>query len=207
MGGTDSYSAVERRLIAPFRRFMASLLSPLVWLLARLGVHPNLISGLQIPGGVAVILLADSHPRVAFLIFVSTLLLDGIDGALARATGRSSTFGALFDQFADHFRETLVIAALAVDGGLSVLLAVLYPFVYTSLNLTLYLANQHGAPLPLAIKSYMVVYPAIFLYLWWGVNILNVAVALSLFLMGAVITMGLWNLSRAMNEGGRAHHA
>jgi len=65
-------------------------------------------------------------------------------------------------------------------------------------GLTVYLANAHHAPVPWATKSYLVVYPALFLCLWFGLNVLTFAVVLSEILMLVVIGKGLRNLSRSM---------
>lgn len=194
----DSYSAFERRFIGSFRLGLLVVTRPLVAALARLGVPPNALSVSQIPGGFVVLALVPDHPRWAFVLFVGLLLLDGLDGALARATGRASTFGALVDQYSDHVREVTVVGGMALYGALAVLPAVLYGVLYTGLNLTVYLANLHGAPVPWAIKSYLVVYPALFAYLWWGVELLTPAVVLSEVLMALVIALGLRNLSRVL---------
>jgi hypothetical protein len=75
---------------------------------------------------------------------------------------------------------------------------VLYGPIYVGLNLTIYLANAHQAPVRWAIKSYLVVYPALFAYLWLGLDILTFAVVLSEVLMLVVIGMGLRNLARSL---------
>jgi phosphatidylglycerophosphate synthase len=196
--GGDSYSAIERGLIGPFRRGFLLAIGPLVTLLARLGVHPNVVSISQVAGGFAVLALVPTYPRLAFLLFLGVLVLDGIDGALARATGKASAFGALVDQYCDHIREITVVGGMALWGALAILPAVLYGLIYTGLNLTVYLANAHGVPVAWAVKSYLVVYPALFLYLWFGVNLLTPAVVLSEALMLIVIGMGVRNLARAM---------
>lgn len=49
-------------------------------------------------------------------------------------------------------------------------------------------------------------YPALFAYLWFGVNWLDGAVSLSVGLMGLVVVQGLSHLQRGMREtpaGGR----
>jgi phosphatidylglycerophosphate synthase len=194
----DSYSAAERKIIGPFRQRLLQATRPLVTLLARLDVHPNVLSASQVVGGFAVLALAPSYPRLAFVLFLSLLLIDGLDGALARATGKASTFGGLVDQYCDHIREITVVAGLAIWGTPAVLPAVLYGLIYTGLNLTVYLANAHGAPVPWALKSYLIVYPALFLYLWFGLDLLTPAVVLSEMLMLLVIGIGLRNLARAM---------
>jgi len=194
----DSYSALERRFLGPFRQALLALTRPVVSGLARAGVSPNALSLSQIPGGFIVLALVPEHPRWAFVLFLALLLLDGLDGALARTTGQASAFGALIDQYSDHVREVTVVGGMALFGALAVLPAVLYGLIYTGLNLTVYLANLRGVPVPWAIKSYLVVYPALFLYLWFGAELLTPAVVLSEALMAVVIALGLRNLSRAL---------
>ena len=196
----DSYSALERKLLAPARRWLLTIYSPLVRVLAALHVSPNVVSFSQVIVGVVVVALMPTQPRAAFLLFAVAIALDGIDGALARATNRSTKFGTLFDQYCDHIREVTVVAGLAWHGALNPFLAGIYGLTYPTFNLTLYLCNVYRTPLPLAIKSYLVVYPALFAFLWFGVNVLDAAVALSVALMWLVIALGLWRLRNAMNS-------
>jgi len=200
MALSDSYSSLERRFLEPGRKLLLLGFRPFTAVLAALGVPPNAVSLSQILLGLLIVVIVPSRPRLAFLLFIASLLLDGLDGALARRTGRASPFGALLDQFCDHTRETLVIAALARTGALAPFPATIYAFTYVASNLTLYLCNHHRVPLPVAIKSYLVVYPALFLYLWWGHNLLDKAVSLSVVLMWLVIVQGLFHLRRALGN-------
>lgn len=200
MPTADSYSSTERRFIAPVRGLVLRLYSPLVRLLVRLGVSPNAVSLVGPLLGLIFVYVVRRDLRLSFFVWFVSVAVDGVDGALARYTGRASDFGALFDQFCDHARETLIVAGLAWTGALSPLWGSLYPFVYAAINVTLSLGNYYGAPAPLAIKSWMVLYPAILLYLLWGRNYLNVAAPVSIALMMFTIVQGLWLLSRAMNR-------
>ncbi len=197
----DSFSAFERRFVGPYRDGFARLTAPLVRLLMALGVPPNLVSASQIAVGVVIIAVMGPAPQIAFILFLSTLFLDSLDGALARTSGRGSQFGALVDQISDHTRETLVIVAVTLQGALHPGVAVLYPLVYALFNFLLYVCNMFGAPVPWTIKSYLVVYPALFLYCFFGVPWLTPAVALSEVLMAVSIGIALRNLSRAMAAG------
>lgn len=194
----DSFSSFERQFVGPYRSTFAWLSSPLVRLLVTLRVPPNAVSVTQIPLALCVIGLLDSMPRMAFLLFLSTLLLDSLDGALARAYGRTSTFGALCDQVCDHTRETLVIVAVALPGALHVAAAVVYPFIYALFNFLLFFCNYRGAPVPWAVKSLLTFYPALFLYTFFGVNWLTPAVSVALLFMGMGALLALRNLSRVM---------
>jgi len=54
-------------------------------------------------------------PAAAVLVLLSGLM-DGLDGVLARATGRTSTFGGFLDSVADRYSDAVVIAAVTVSG-------------------------------------------------------------------------------------------
>jgi len=176
-----------------------AIMRPFVLVLARLGVAPNVLSLSQIAIGVAIFFLITPASRLAFLLMVLSLAIDGLDGALARHIGRATRFGALVDQYADHAREILVVAGLAYAGVLNGAWAALYALAYPGLNITLLLCNTHGVPVPVAIKTYLIFYPALFLYLWFGVNYLDPAIALVVILMTAVIAQGLRRLQRVMD--------
>lgn len=61
----------------------------------------------------AALLAANAHYLGAGVIFLLASLLDLFDGALARAAGRSSSFGALLDSTLDRIGEAAMLAALA----------------------------------------------------------------------------------------------
>ncbi|MBI4790251.1 MAG: CDP-alcohol phosphatidyltransferase family protein [Chloroflexi bacterium] len=196
----DSYSAVERKLLAPARRVLLTIYAPVVRVLAALHISPNTVSLAQVILGAVVVVLMPTQPRLAFTLFVAALVLDGVDGALARATNQATPFGALFDQYCDHIREVTVVAGLALYGALNPFLAGLYGLTYPAFNLTLYLCNAYRVPLAFALKSYLVVYPALFGYLWFGANVLDAAVTLSIALMALAVAFGLRRLQPAMNQ-------
>lgn len=196
----DSYSAAERRFLAPARRLLLAVYAPLVALFARLPISPNLVSFSQVIVAGVVVYLIPVQPRLAFGLFVVAVVLDGLDGALARATHRVTHFGGLFDQYCDHIREIIIVSGFALYGVLNPFLAGLYGLTYPAFNLTLYLCNIYGAPLPVAIKSYLIVYPAIFGYLWFGLDLITAAVFLSITFMGVVIAFGLWRLQQVMDR-------
>lgn len=100
--------AARRLLSAYFER-------PGVSLLVRLGVSPNAVtlSGLAIAAASAVLVGAGSLAAGGAVLLASGLL-DLFDGALARATGRASSFGALLDSVVDRVSESAVLLGLLV---------------------------------------------------------------------------------------------
>jgi len=87
---------------------------PIVSVLARAGVSPNHLTLAGFLGNVgAAVLAADGQFLAAGAVVLAASALDLLDGALARATGRASAFGAVFDATLDRLSEAAVLAGLA----------------------------------------------------------------------------------------------
>ena len=115
----DSFSRLEHVVLGPFRRGLAWLLRPMVLLLSRARVRPLAVSLSQIPLGFAAAALIVPAPRVALALFLAALLLDAIDGALARETGAACPLSARWPiRWRDHLRELTVVGGLVAAGAL-----------------------------------------------------------------------------------------
>ena len=194
----DSYFVLERRLKPGVQRWLGRLLGPLVNLLCRLRISPDVVSSLQLPLAVGFFCTLPRWPRAGLVLWLLALLCDSVDGMVARRQGRASAFGALWDQACDHCREILVVAALAHYRLVSPLAATLYAFAYPAHNLALLLCNRHGVPLLFSLKTYLVLYPALIAYLGWGVNRLTLALVVAVLAMSASTGLALWRLRGAM---------
>lgn len=87
---------------------------PIVGVLARAGVTPNQLTVLGFAGNIgAAVLAARGQFLAAGLVMIAASALDLLDGALARATGRASPFGAVFDATLDRLSEAAVLGGLA----------------------------------------------------------------------------------------------
>ena len=87
---------------------------PIVLVLARLGMSPNHLTVLGFAGNVgAAVLAARGQFLLAGAVMLVASALDLLDGALARATGRASSFGAIFDSVLDRMSEAALLAGLA----------------------------------------------------------------------------------------------
>jgi len=200
MTKADSYSALERRFLHPVRRLSLRINLPVVHLLARLGVSANAVSLSGPVLGLAFVCIVPHNPRLSFLVWLLSMWVDNLDGSLARHTGSAGSFGALMDQVGDHTREILIVVGLTSAGALNPFWGGLYPFIYTELNMILYLTNYYRVSVPLALKSWPLLYPAITLYLLWGLNYLDHVTGLCVVLMSATIVHSLYLLSRAMHQ-------
>ena len=115
------------------RPVVAKVIGPLVGRLARSGVTPDAITILGTLGAVAgaVGLIATGHLFWGAFTVTVFVLLDMLDGALARARGGGSVFGAVLDSTGDRAADAAIFGALvwwfsgAGDNRLLVLLALL----------------------------------------------------------------------------------
>ncbi|MCH8849822.1 MAG: CDP-alcohol phosphatidyltransferase family protein [Chloroflexi bacterium] len=90
------------------------LTDPIVGALARTGLTPNHLSLLGFAGNLgAAVLAARGDFLLAGLAVLGASAIDLLDGALARATGRATRFGAVLDSVLDRLSEAAVLAGLA----------------------------------------------------------------------------------------------
>jgi CDP-diacylglycerol--glycerol-3-phosphate 3-phosphatidyltransferase len=89
------------------------LTDPAVNALSRLGVTPNMLTLAGFGGNVgAAVLAADGRFLAAGIVMLAFSALDFLDGSLARATGRATPFGSVFDATMDRLSEAAVLFGL-----------------------------------------------------------------------------------------------
>ncbi len=99
----------------PFRKWLARRWSaPVAWM-ARVGVTPNQVTVAATVLGVASAgLVSFRHVKAGLALWLLGRLLDGYDGMLARATGRTSLFGGYLDITLDMLAYCAMAVAFAV---------------------------------------------------------------------------------------------
>jgi CDP-diacylglycerol--glycerol-3-phosphate 3-phosphatidyltransferase len=103
------------------RPAVAKVVAPVVNGLARAGVTPDMVTVTGTVGAVvgAVLLFGSGHLFWGTVAVTFCVLLDLLDGALARARGGGSVFGAVLDSTGDRAADAAIFAALAwwFSGG------------------------------------------------------------------------------------------
>jgi CDP-diacylglycerol--glycerol-3-phosphate 3-phosphatidyltransferase len=91
---------------------------PIATAFGRLGLTPNALTIVGFAGTCVAAWAAASEQWVlAGILVIAFGIFDLFDGALARATGRASKFGAFLDSTADRTGESLVLAGVAVGSA------------------------------------------------------------------------------------------
>ncbi|TFG09929.1 CDP-alcohol phosphatidyltransferase family protein [Candidatus Thorarchaeota archaeon] len=100
------------RLRRVFKRPITRLAVPL----ASRGVKPNTVTYISLLVAILsfiILLLVGSQPGFAVAIFIVGVL-DGLDGAIARLSGRSSDMGAFLDSVIDKVSEGIILLSIAL---------------------------------------------------------------------------------------------
>jgi CDP-diacylglycerol--glycerol-3-phosphate 3-phosphatidyltransferase len=103
------------------RAGLTRVLTPFARLLLRLGVSPDAVTvvGTVLVVAVALLLIPTGHLVWAPLLLSGLALSDAVDGIMARASGRSSAWGAFLDSTLDRFGDAAIFAGLVLwsTGG------------------------------------------------------------------------------------------
>jgi len=91
------------------------ILMPVARAMGRLGIHPNMVTilGLLLQVGVGVMLGLGYITLGGWLLLI-VAPVDALDGALARALGKQSRFGAFLDSTLDRLSDAALILGLTV---------------------------------------------------------------------------------------------
>lgn len=99
----------------PISRYLNRRLSrPLARAAARYDLTPNQVTAASTGFAVTAPLLcfAANRPRLAALAIQAASILDGVDGDLARLTGRASRYGAVLDAVTDRYADVAILAGM-----------------------------------------------------------------------------------------------
>jgi CDP-diacylglycerol--glycerol-3-phosphate 3-phosphatidyltransferase len=103
------------------RPTVAKVMAPAVARLSRAGVTPDMVTITGTVGAVAgaVLLIATGHLFWGAVTVTVFVLLDMLDGALARSRGGGSVFGAVLDSVGDRAADAAIFGALVwwYSGG------------------------------------------------------------------------------------------
>jgi CDP-diacylglycerol--glycerol-3-phosphate 3-phosphatidyltransferase len=123
-------------------------IAPAVRVLARTGVTPNMLTilGMLLNGGVGLVIAA-GYPQLGGVLLILTSAFDMFDGALAKATGKGSKFGAFLDSTLDRYSESLVLLGLlwlAVQRSVTLDIVLCYVVIVGSLMVSYTRARAEG---------------------------------------------------------------
>lgn len=112
-------------MIGQLRERAKKITRPLALPFVALGIHPNIVSFLAIPLALiaAYFIVAQDYP-LALAFAVLAIIMDFIDGTVARKLNKASYFGNYFETMIDKFVEVILLAGFALLYPLAAALAI-----------------------------------------------------------------------------------
>jgi len=195
------YSEGEEALMRTSQDIRGRLLRPLLVLLARIRVTPNHLTLASLLTGLAFspsFLLG--HTIAAFGWLLAHVLLDGLDGPLARFTGRASNQGSFTDTTADQVVVTFSTITLIHAGVVGVWPGALYLFFYSVVVIFAMVRNALAIPYSWLVRPRFLVYAwaPIEIYYWHGT--LDVVLWLVTALLALKMLTGFVQIRRRMRD-------
>jgi phosphatidylglycerophosphate synthase len=185
-------------VLGPWQQIRQRLLSPIAFVLARLGLSADMLSYASVIFGLGFFLLAPFQFTIAFWLLVASIICDGLDGVEARLTKTNTVRGAFTDMFCDQAVVAFSIAGLAWTGLIHPVLAILFVYVYTALVTFLVLHRMlRVSSAGLVRPSRMLLYAAIALYFFFHIDLLNSLLILYI-LAFPLLFLSFWRLRKAL---------
>lgn len=160
------FTGSEREKQQRFCTARTSFFKPLLVLLDRVGITPDFLSFLSLMSMIGFVYYVPENMLAALGFVVLHILLDGIDGSLARYQGTASNAGALTDICVDQGGLVIALLALIFYGMIDAFFGAWYLVMYIIMITFLVLLNRLGSPVRFAIRS------KYFFYILLGVDLL-----------------------------------
>jgi phosphatidylglycerophosphate synthase len=192
------YSEDEALVLGPWQRMRQRILTPIAFVLSRLGISPDMLSFASVGLGIGFCVLAPFQFTIAFWLLVASIICDGLDGVEARLTGTNTMRGAFTDMFCDQLVVAFSVAGMAWKGTIHPVLAILFVYVYTALVSFLVIHSLLRVTSHWIIRpSRMVLYGAIALYFFFNIDLLNYLL-LTYLLAFPLLFLSFWRLRKAL---------
>lgn len=177
------YSDGEGRFMNWSQDLRGRFLEPALRPLAHLGLRANHVTLLSLVAGIAFCpALLMGYPLTALVLLAAHVILDGLDGPLARHRKEAGSRGSFTDTMADQTVVTLSTLALIHGGWVNAWAGGLYVFLYAIVVGFALVRNAMAAPYSWLFRPRFLVYGwiGVELFLWPGTldTVLWISVAL-----------------------------
>ena len=170
----DCYSVGERKARVWTQQVRGRWLKPLLKVLAACQITPDHLTLLSLACGLAFCpLYFFQYLPAAFAALVLHILLDGLDGPLARHTGVASRKGSFADSMSD---QTVIVATtitLMISHTIDVAAGGTYIFLYTVVVLFAMIRNALEIPYSWLVRPRFIVYAWLLVEAYWWTGSLD----------------------------------
>lgn len=192
------YSVLEMGVIKKFNKIKIFFLHPIVVALDKIGVSPNMISvsSAVIAGGALFVAYMSSNPIYFIIGIWLHLIVDSLDGTLARYQSKNSPNGAIIDAMCDHVG--IISASLFAYMFMIINLVSILIFVglYTALILIVFYLLKHKSSYRFIIRPRFYFYVALTIDVFRFIDITYYIVLISSAVMFVEVVAGIVKVLR-----------
>ena len=200
---SSCYSGGESWYNDPATRIKLKVYRPILLICRRFGITPNMITlaGLFF-GTAAGCALAFGYLWTTFVLLLIHVVLDGIDGTLAKFVDNSSIQGSVFDISSDMISVFFLVVGLVHLNLLDSILALWFIFVYLSIVVFSIVRNVFNRPYKNMLRPRYELYLVFVLYLFFGIDIFDISVLIFNIIMTVTFVTGLAVVLSCLGEVG-----
>jgi phosphatidylglycerophosphate synthase len=165
------YSGGEGAFMNRWQAWRGRLLYPLLATLTRLRITPGHLTLLSLLAGLAFCpVFIWGSKLLAFGLLLAHVILDGLDGPLARHTGKASNRGSFTDTTSDQVVVAFSTVTLIHTGYAGIWSGGLYIFFYTMVVIFAMVRSALAIPYSWLVRPRFIVFAwsAVEVYLWPG---------------------------------------
>lgn len=161
----NCYSGGEGGFMEWSQSLRGRWLGPMLGKMAGIGLRANHITLLSLLAGLAFCpVFIWGHPIAAFSLLLLHVLLDGLDGPLARFSGNASNRGSFTDTMADQLVVTAATITMIHSGHAGIWPSGLYIFFYTVVVAFAFVRSAMAAPYSWLFR------PRFLVFIWYVIE-------------------------------------
>lgn len=160
----------------------------------RIGLVPDTISYIGISFLAGVVLYFVRRPILAVIFLAGHVILDGLDGAFARHTGKPSQSGAFTDLVCDQFGMVVVVLAAIFHHMVSPVLGAVYIALYLIVVVFGVIINVMGLGTRITITSKYFLYTVYAIWAGWEINLFPLLMSFFSLVMAVEVIIGYLRL-------------
>jgi phosphatidylglycerophosphate synthase len=131
----------------------------------------------------------ERNPVAAIAFLVLHVAIDGLDGPVARVTGKAGNKGAFLDIMCDHTGIFVATAGLLYYGLVNGVIAIAYIYIYTIMIIFTIIRNVMKTSPKIVIRTKYYIYILYAVYAFTGMNYFNEA----MFIFSVIMILSVSN--------------
>lgn len=167
------FTEAEQGNLSRFVSLKTKILGPIARLFLGLGMSPNMMSLVSLLVMAGFVWYAEANMIYALLFVVLHIILDNVDGTMARVSGASSNSGALVDIIVDQMVLVIGVMTLLYYGAISPFWSAIYLASYITMIFLLVILNNMGKSPTYVVRSKYLFFLTLLLDAWLNTSLME----------------------------------